>query len=420
MGRIHPIRNVLRIDNVETAPAERITANDEDRQRQGFDIQTVFAWPRREGAIDVATAVARDEVGPILLLSYGHGATISRLNKGLRRRKEKSIFGFVIDPATGRWVGSRNEGDDDDPTTPAQQRVVPIVQDNKNALLLRLPGAPLSEMAIATLQHALARGLEIVFQLEEGEVSTEPVPSRERRRAILLYEATEGGAGVLGRLTTDPAALPRVARKALELMHFENIDTASTAAAPDALAEDSNARCVAGCYRCLLSYYNQPDHELINRTDRDVQLLLLRLARGNVIADQTVENDTANGDWPAAIARWGLPNPDPEPLTLDGATLPLTCILQQPRSDRLIQRLAPMPRLAALSSLCSPRSPETRRRANSSNCLGTRHDRNIRARRIGVRARTRMGDVACAGRRSAPSASIVGHRGRHTIHPPWP
>ena len=47
---VHPIRNVLRIDNVETLPAERITANDEDRQRQGFEIQTVFAWPRREGA----------------------------------------------------------------------------------------------------------------------------------------------------------------------------------------------------------------------------------------------------------------------------------------------------------------------------------------------------------------------------------
>jgi Lhr-like helicase len=324
MGGIHPIRNVLRIDNVETAPAERITANDEDRQRQGFDIQTVFAWPRREGAVDVATAVARDDAGPILLLAYGHGAAISRLNKGLRRRKEKAIFGFVIDPATGRWVGSRNEGDDEDPTAPAQQRVVPIVQDNKNALLLRLPGPPLSDTALATLQHALARGLEIVFQLEEGEVSTEPVPSRDRRRAILLYEATEGGAGVLGRLTNDPAALPRVARKALELMHFENIDAASTAADPDALTEDSNARCVAGCYRCLLSYYNQPDHELINRTDDDVKRLLLRLARSNVVIEPRMVERAGNGDWSAALARWGLPPPDREPLSVNGANLPLT------------------------------------------------------------------------------------------------
>jgi Lhr-like helicase len=323
MGGVHPVRNVLRIDNVETAPAERITANDEDRQRQGFDIQTVFAWPRRDGAIDVATARASDEAGPILSLAYGQGATISRLNKGLRRRKEKSIFGFVIDPATGRWVGSKNEGEDEDPSTPAHQRVVPIVQDNKNALLLRLAGMALSESSLATLQHALARGLEIVFQLEEGEVSTEPVPARDRRRAILLYEATEGGAGVLGRLTNDPEALPRVAHKALELMHFENIDAALAAADPEALTDNPDARCVAGCYRCLLSYYNQPDHELINRTDADIKRLLLRLARGNVIIEPRAEENSANGEWPAALARWGLPAPDREPLRVNGANLPL-------------------------------------------------------------------------------------------------
>jgi hypothetical protein len=105
MAGVHPIRNVLRIDNVETLPTKRITANDEDRQRQGFDIQTVFPWPRRDGALDVTSAIASDQDGSILSLAYAPGATISRLNKGLRRRKDKSILGFAIDPATGRWTG---------------------------------------------------------------------------------------------------------------------------------------------------------------------------------------------------------------------------------------------------------------------------------------------------------------------------
>jgi hypothetical protein len=324
MGGIHPIRNVLRIDNVETAPAERITANDEDRQRQGFDIQTVFAWPRRDGASDVAMAAAVDDAGPILSLAYAQRATISRLNKGLRRRKEKSIFGFVIDPATGRWTGSKNEGDDEDPSKPGQQRVVPIVQDSKNALLLQLPGPAPSETTLATLQHALARGLELVFQLEEGEVATEPVPARERRRAILLYESAEGGAGVLGRLTSDPAALSRVARTALDLTHFENLDAAVATGDPDVLSEKPDAGCVAGCYRCLLSYYNQPDHELIDRKNREVQTILLRLARCNVTALASPKKPDAEGDWHAALAGWGLPPPDKEPLTVEGgASLPL-------------------------------------------------------------------------------------------------
>src|SRR5690606_29660226 len=95
----HPVRNVLRIDNVETVPAERITANDEERQRQGFEIQTVFSWPMRDGRLDVASALASDVDGPILRIDYALGALISRLNKGLRRRAEKSILGFGIDPA---------------------------------------------------------------------------------------------------------------------------------------------------------------------------------------------------------------------------------------------------------------------------------------------------------------------------------
>jgi len=35
---------------------------------------------------------------------------------------------------------------------------------------------------------------------------------------------------------------------------------------------------VAGCYRCVLSYFNQPDHENIDRRNRDAQQILLRLA----------------------------------------------------------------------------------------------------------------------------------------------
>ena len=137
---VHPIFNILRIDNVETEPAERITANDEERQRQGFDIQTVFAWSKRDGAPDVVRGVARDTDGPFLALDYAPGALISRINKGLRRRKEKSILGFGIDPGSGRWTKGPDEDENGPPDNAAPQRVVPIVQDNKNAALYRFLG----------------------------------------------------------------------------------------------------------------------------------------------------------------------------------------------------------------------------------------------------------------------------------------
>src|SRR4051794_22450880 len=150
---------ILRISNVETAPAERITANDEDRQRQGFDIQTVFSWPTRDGIIDRTTALLVDAEGAVAQLDYAAGATISRINKGLRRRAKISPLGFGIDPATGRWSKTPDENADDGTVNTRQtDRIVPIVQDNKNALLLRLPAGPLSVSAMTTVQHALARG----------------------------------------------------------------------------------------------------------------------------------------------------------------------------------------------------------------------------------------------------------------------
>jgi hypothetical protein len=196
------------------------------------------------------------------------------------------------------------------------------VQDTKNAALLRLSAPPLPEIAMATLQHALARGIGLVFQLEEGETLTEPVPSRESRRAILAYEATEGGAGVLGRLTTEPQALARVARTALDLMHYRNLDAAIAAADPALLENDPEAQCVKGCYRCLLSYYNQPDHEHIDRTDDDLRRTLLRLARSDVAPIASSKGAGEAGAWPGALSRWGLPLPDGEPLIVDGAVLP--------------------------------------------------------------------------------------------------
>src|ERR1700679_61407 len=47
---------------------------------------------------------------------------------------------------------------------------------------------------------------------------------------------------------------------------------------PSALVSVPDARCVAGCYRCLLSYFNQPDHELIDRRQQQALQVLLRMA----------------------------------------------------------------------------------------------------------------------------------------------
>lgn len=274
------VLNLYRIENVRTSPADRITVNDEERQRQGFDLQTVFRWARRDGGQpDVRVVNAQDDQGCIASLRYGPGAEISRLNKGLRRRADPSQHGFMINPMTGAWAKmDEDDGAEPDPTRTPNQPIVPWVMDRKNALLLQLAQPDAGETTIATLQYALKRGIESLYQLEESELLAEPLPDRKNRHGVLFYEATEGGAGVLTRLVHDEHALAGVARAALEVMHFDLGAAGDPLPPAEALRDVDGTQCVAGCYRCMLSYYNQPDHPVIDRRDKAAQALLLRLA----------------------------------------------------------------------------------------------------------------------------------------------
>jgi len=308
-----PVQRTLRIDNVEAAPADRITANDEERVRQGFDIQTVFSWPKRDGRLQITEADFRCGETSILALQYANSAEISRINKGLKRRKNQTVFGFNIDPRSGYWAKSEDEDPDVDvpPDVAKPVRIVPIVRDRKNALLIRFrePEAYTPETT-ATVQHALLRGIEVVFQLEEGEILGEPLPARDNRRSILAYEATEGGAGVLNRLVEDPQALGKVAREALALMHFKKVDEAIAAGDAKLLADREGEACVRGCYRCLLSYFNQPDHELIDRTSDEAKQMLIDLARGEVVLSSAQPRSESASGWEQAFKDAGLPAPD--------------------------------------------------------------------------------------------------------------
>lgn len=305
------VKRTLRIDNVETAPAERITANDEERVRQGYDIQTVFTWPKKDGRAQITEAEFKCDGKTIFTLQYANSAEISRINKGLKRRKNQTIFGFYIDSHTGEWKKTDDEelATDSPPDQQRQIRVVPIVRDRKNALLFRFQNpSAFNEKTIATVHHALMRGIEIVFQLEEGEILGEPLPTRDNRRAILAYEATEGGAGVLSRLVENSKILRKVAQEALDLMHFGKIDEAI--AAGDASLLDDSKDCVHGCYRCLLSYFNQPDHELIDRVSDEAKQLLVDIAKGEVDVHKNSVVTAETKEWESKFKFAGIPEPD--------------------------------------------------------------------------------------------------------------
>ena len=98
----------------------------------------------------------------------------------------------------------------------------------------------------------------------------EPLPNRNVRLSILFYESAEGGAGVLTRMASEPDALAKVAARALEIMHFQRPDDGhwTVQSLNEETDPNGNPICEAGCYKCLLSYYNQPDHKVIDRKDQ--------------------------------------------------------------------------------------------------------------------------------------------------------
>ncbi len=307
------VHNLYRIENVGTRPVERITSNNEDRKRQGFELQTTFSF---ESASFTSQQVIRDPAGAIVTLDFAQAAQISRINKGLRRRKDKEKVGFFINPKSGVWVGEKKENVEDEnrPDT-LQQLIVPLVEDRKNALLLRFPQLWLAELgserrrSLATIQHALVRGIESVFQLEEGEILVEPAPSSDERNALLFYESAEGGAGALAQLVSWNDGLMQVAQCALEIMHYDSASFGEAKGNPERLSETGEPACVAGCYRCVLSYFNQPDHELIDRRDPAALSFLLRLAHADHSdADQAQKSGTSDH----------TPAPDEKPLVIEG------------------------------------------------------------------------------------------------------
>jgi very-short-patch-repair endonuclease len=263
------IREMVQLQNVTAKRWERITADEEERQRFGYELVTAFRFTEIDGGLDARTAEIKANQRPLGTMTYGDAARIWRINLGWLRRQDQRQRGFVLDVERGYWESNKaaDYNDPEDPMSKRLERVVPFVEDRRNALIIRFE-EQLDLSAMASVQSALKQAIQQIYQLEPSELAAEPLPSRHDRRAMFLYEASEGGAGVLRQLVDDPTALSRVARRGIEICHFD----------PDTL-EDKGAEagqgagCEAACYDCLLDYFNQLDHLQL---DRKVAVEILR------------------------------------------------------------------------------------------------------------------------------------------------
>jgi len=284
-----PLSNLFRLRNVSTKRRDRINSDEEERTRYGYNLRTGFRFSERGKTASHHIAEVTSATGELMArLKYGHGATIWRINLGWKNRPRTAPHGFMLDTERGVWVREKTENQAEDNlsgfSTGRIQRVVPYVEDRKNCLVIE-PATALDQTIMASLQAVFKESIQRLYQLEDYELAVEPLPTPDERNVILLYEAAEGGAGVLRRLIDENQALNEVARCALDLCHFNPDDGTDLGKAPGAKEE-----CAAACYQCLMNYSNQRDHALLDR--HLIRDFLLHLSHAQV--------KTAPGEVPRA------------------------------------------------------------------------------------------------------------------------
>lgn len=258
------IAEFLDMPNVKTRRYDRITSDEEERRRRGYYIETFYQFaPLHEKGQGARIQQADTQSFHLI---FAPSATLLRVNHGWRSQRTK---GFRVDLDSGEII---NDTAESSPLKSHRQvRDVRLsVQNTQNMLLLR-PTNPEwfnNRNFETTLRVALQRGLEQAYQLEEDELAAESI-GRDEYRAILIYETSEGGSGVLRRLIEEPNALAEVARAALERLHY------------DEQGQDQKPNCVAACYECLMSYSNQLEAFYLDR--RLVRETLLELTQTSVL-----------------------------------------------------------------------------------------------------------------------------------------
>lgn len=239
------LADLLEMGESRAIPQTRITCEEEERLAKGYDLRTYFTVDA--GHMDrVRIATLKSAGEPLLNLRFIPAARLREINY---RWRNQSREGFPIVTSTGIWKGSMPKPKPDDPQPSAPMRLVKLTtSDLADALYIEpMKALGLNAAGVLTLQYALLRGIGREFQVEQAEIGAQSLGAAEAPN-ILLYEAAEGSLGILSQFVVDPAVFRRVLESTVRILRYDE---------PGYIASAS--------YDDLLSYYNQRDHEVLDR-----------------------------------------------------------------------------------------------------------------------------------------------------------
>jgi superfamily II DNA/RNA helicase len=234
------LTDLLEMSESRASEVARISCEEEERVSKGFETNTYFT---DDGASDRIKRLGL-KYGDVELLNVRY-IPAARLVYISRKWRSSKFQGFPIGMTSGNWKSAIPDQEEQK----EQYRYVMLKTFNIADALYIEPVEPLGLSAdgVVTLQHALKRGIEIEFQVESNEIGVVAIGD-EKQPNILIYEAAEGSLGILSRLAEEVDALKSVVQRAIEVCQYDRIDYKAKASYDD-----------------LLSYYNQRDHQRIDR-----------------------------------------------------------------------------------------------------------------------------------------------------------
>jgi superfamily II DNA/RNA helicase len=288
-------RSAIPVTDAYAIQRDNVGADSEERLRQGYRVETAYRLP--------AVGATRHEIaldnGQTIEATYAHLGRLVQANTGLIRSDDR--FSLCADcrlwnPDIATHYGDKSDCDPDNLMTD-----VVLYNEGTHDMLILDVVAPAPQDAAAALDpdyaekyaqtyaQALLAAMGTHFGIELNELGSHifPHPGGDNvptGRRILLYEYDEGGIGVLDRIcNTD--TWNALALRALDILHV------------DENGDDSAHACLDSCYECLRTFYNQWNHEDLNRT------LVLPTFRASTRPLTITEHDTSS-DWDAIVTNF--------------------------------------------------------------------------------------------------------------------
>ncbi len=239
------LHDLIEMSESRAKEIDRISCEEEERRSRGFDVKTFFTIDGGDFS-RIRKAIAKSNENNFLNLRYIPAARLVNINYQWRSKK---TAGFPMGMISGDWKDAMPVSEPNAPIAREEFKLVKLRTSNLADALYIEPIQPLGLNAdgVITLQYALKRAIESIFQVESNEIGVVIMGDPETPN-ILLYESSEGSLGILSQFVDDITVFRKVIEQAIRLCRFDDEKYKGPASYDD-----------------LLGYFNQRDHKVIDR-----------------------------------------------------------------------------------------------------------------------------------------------------------